>query len=135
MQCSVCVTSRAVYKCKLCREPYCSAKCNSEHRGVCTRRQSEDDTSQQDRPQPAPSSRVERDDDETDLFVLRAPQLAALANDPTLRKMLKSHELRALLTTIDTSRSRLDALAAAQHNIPEFRDFCRHVIGIVEKTG
>ena len=132
MRCCVCESGRAVYKCRLCREPYCSAGCFSKHREGCTRSgQNTELPTQTPPPQPAAEHR-EANHDDGELTVLRTPHLAALANDAKVREMLKSEELRKLLATIDSSRSRLDALTAAQHNIPEFRDFCRRILHVVD---
>lgn len=73
-------------------------------------------------------------DNDLDLLVLRDRHLAALAANPDLRQSLKSTELQALLVKIDSSRSRLEALAAARHNVPEFDAFCQQILSTLELT-
>jgi hypothetical protein len=126
MNCSSCSALRAVYKCRLCRAAYCSAPCQAAHKAACT-----------GAPTPAGEATAVREarnvsglfDDGVDApMVLNAQQLDALVHDTDIRDALKTPELRRLLMTIDGSRSRLDALAAAQHNVPEFREFCDAVL-------
>ncbi|CCW60878.1 unnamed protein product [Phytomonas sp. EM1] len=65
------------------------------------------------------------------LYLLKERHLAALANDPDIRRALRSSLLQQMLRTIDQSRSRLDALDAALHNNPDFKHFCEEVINLV----
>ena len=74
--------------------------------------------------------------DECDELLLLGPaQLAALAADAAVRNQLKSTELRVLVRSIDGSRSRLDALAAARGNIVDFDTFCRAVLHAIAISG
>jgi hypothetical protein len=65
-------------------------------------------------------------------MVLNDAQLAQLASSPAIRSQLRTPELQRLLLTVDGSRSRLDALAAAQHNVPEFQAFCNLVLSSIK---
>ncbi len=69
-----------------------------------------------------------------ELEVLQAEHLDALARHRGVRDALATPELRALITAVDGSRCRLEALAAAQHNVPEFKRFCELVLGVVYAT-
>lgn len=44
--------------------------------------------------------------------------------------MLKSAELQEIIRIIDGSRTRVEALEAGMHNVPEFREFVK----LVERT-
>ena len=54
-----------------------------------------------------------------------------LQHDPRVRDHLRTAELRQMIKTIDSSRSRLDALEAALHNSREFNEFCRHLLRLI----
>lgn len=62
------------------------------------------------------------------LEILSEAHLRALTDDEEIRKSLRSAELQTLIRNVDSSRCRLEALAAAQHNIPEFKAFCDAVL-------
>jgi hypothetical protein len=64
--------------------------------------------------------------------VLTFRQCAALAADRHILNQLKSKELRRTLHIIDNSRARMEALDAAIHNIPEFRDLCKEILNCID---
>lgn len=71
------------------------------------------------------------DEGSDELEVLRGHHLSALANHPGIRGQLKTKELQKLVRIINNSRSRLDALDAALHNVPEFKEFADLVLSVV----
>lgn len=75
-----------------------------------------------------PQGREQNDE----LLLLQESHLFALSTDREVVNHLKSAELRKLLLTIDRSRSRLDALAAARTNIDDFDQFCRTVLRVIK---
>ncbi len=70
----------------------------------------------------------------SELEMLERPHLDALRADAQIRDALKTEELRELIRCIDGSKCRLEALAAAQHNVPQFKRFCEQVLGVVYTT-
>ena len=54
-----------------------------------------------------------------------------LRNNSRVRDHLRTAELRQMIKTVDSSRSRLDALEAALHNSREFNEFCRYLLGLI----
>lgn len=68
------------------------------------------------------------------VYILQEAHLRALANDPNVRGALRSPSLQKLIRTIDASRSRLDALDAAQYNNADFKRFCNDVIRAIAKV-
>ncbi len=127
--CSVCKAPESPFRCRACHARYCCAACCQTHRSLCegTAPAADGDRNVHSVHREKP---VEYDED-GQLAVLSDEHLAALANDPSIRGALKSTELRELLRSIDGSRSRLDALAAAQHNVPEFREFSDEILRVV----
>lgn len=148
--CIVCEEPCAkLYRCRRCTKPYCSIACYKDHQlngerlGVCVAPVE---------PTPALSSYDEAvaradatvatgasppcatEEPSGELTVLQSAHLVALANNPTIRNQLKTAELRKLLRIIDNSRSRLDALDAALHNVPEFREFCSDVLATISEV-
>lgn len=67
------------------------------------------------------------EDEEEGLTILSERHLRSLAHAPRIRDALKDTALQRLLRTIDGSRSRLDALDAAEFNNPLFAEFCKEV--------
>ncbi|GET91966.1 hypothetical protein, conserved [Leishmania tarentolae] len=78
-----------------------------------------------------PSARPEYAGDADTVYILQEKHLAALANNPRVRSALRNSSLQKLIKTIDTSRSRLDALEAAQYNNADFKDFCDDVMRVI----
>lgn len=68
------------------------------------------------------------------VYILQEKHLSALANDATVRSALRSPSLQKLIRTIDASRSRLDALDAAQYNNADFKRFCSEVMRAIAKA-
>lgn len=68
------------------------------------------------------------------VYILQEKHLSALANDPGMRRALRSPTLQKLILTIDSSRSRLDALHAAQYNNADFNQFCNEVMRIIARA-
>jgi zinc finger HIT domain-containing protein 3 len=68
------------------------------------------------------------------VYILQEKHLSALANDPTVRSALRSPSLQKLIRTIDSSRSRLDALDAAQYNNADFKRFCNEVMRVIARA-
>lgn len=66
-----------------------------------------------------------------ELEILDNVHLDALSNDKDIRNMIKTPELQQLIASIDGSRCRLEALVAAQHNVPQFDKFCEHVLAVI----
>lgn len=154
--CCVCDKQLAatLYRCRLCRLPYCNATCFKRHQEGCPGNVAEHDSQKQQQltsstdpattyddavdrleSSPAITKRSREEDDHVDdLVVLRREHLSAIANNLSIRNALKSEELKKLVRIIDGSRSRLDALDAALHNIPEFREFCNEVIMTIYGT-
>ena len=137
--CCVCGDAmKKQYRCSRCLLPYCSVQCSKQHRGT--------DLCIDAALERAKGAEIERQAREADVFLRGKPSatttsedfelldeahLGALANDRYLRDALRTAELRSLLRIIDNSRSRLDALDAAMHNVPQFNDFCQKVLGVI----
>ncbi|KAG5469497.1 hypothetical protein LSCM1_02719 [Leishmania martiniquensis] len=68
------------------------------------------------------------------VYILQEKHLSALANHPRVRSALRSASLQKLIKTIDSSRSRLDALEAAQYNNAEFKGFCEEVMRVIAEV-
>ncbi|KPI83145.1 hypothetical protein ABL78_7833 [Leptomonas seymouri] len=68
------------------------------------------------------------------VYILQERHLSALMNDANIRSALRSPSLQKLIRTIDSSRSRLDALDAAQYNNADFKKFCDDVMRIIAKA-
>ncbi|KAK7201383.1 HIT zinc finger containing protein [Novymonas esmeraldas] len=68
------------------------------------------------------------------VYILQEKHLGALANHPRVRRALRSPALQKLIKTIDGSRSRLDALDAAQYNNADFKDFCDDVMRVIAEV-
>lgn len=68
------------------------------------------------------------------VYILQEKHLSALANDPAVRSALRSPSLQKLIRTIDSSRSRLDALDAAQYNNADFKHFCNDVMRAIARA-
>lgn len=140
-QCAVCCEPcLKQYHCPRCAAPYCGVQCFRSHKEQCTVQpaaekefpQTPYDVAVQraDEPPPGPSpTLVDEGDDELD--VLRGCHLSALANHPGIRNQIKSAELQKLIRIVNNSRSRLDALDAALHNVSEFKEFCDLVLSVV----
>jgi zinc finger HIT domain-containing protein 3 len=141
--CVIC-TSACVkgYHCPRCAAGYCGVVCFRKHKENCSgapapletpAASAYDEAARRvDAPQAAGASPPPLNDEGDDeLDVLRAPHLSALANHPNLRNQLKSRELQKLIRIINNSRSRLDALEAALHNVPEFKEFADLILTVV----
>ena len=70
-------------------------------------------------------------DQRDELEMLEQIHLQALQSNQNIRDALKTKELQDLIRNIDKSKCRLEALAAAQHNIPQFREFCQLLLGTI----
>ena len=150
ISCVIC-QKPASYRCPKCRRSpgtyYCSAACNKHHTQelhtndaeITKRIRSGDcDEAEDSEPKTDSCSNVPPIPGETvgdpGLTVLQQRHLDALCGDAyrgvetSIRDQLKCKDLQKLIVPIDGSRSRLDALAAAQHNIPEFNRFCQQVL-------
>ncbi|KAG5493643.1 hypothetical protein JIQ42_02017 [Leishmania sp. Namibia] len=68
------------------------------------------------------------------VYILQEKHLGALANHPRVRSALRSLSLQKLIKTIDGSRSRLDALEAAQYNNADFKEFCDEVMRVIAEV-
>jgi hypothetical protein len=66
-----------------------------------------------------------------ELEILEQLHLHALSSNKDVRNMLKSTELQELIKNIDKSKCRLEALATAQHNIPQFKEFCDLLLNVI----
>jgi hypothetical protein len=66
-----------------------------------------------------------------ELEMLEQIHLHALQSNKNIRDALKTKELQDLIRNIDKSKCRLEALAAAQHNIPQFREFCQLLLSSI----
>jgi hypothetical protein len=133
MECVTC-SRRAVYKCRSCRAAFCSPACGSTHQRECpgpqhTRVEAEVKVATNARG--AEALRPANPDEE--LLVLDHRHLECLRASPQIRNLLKTSELQTVVKTIDASRSRLDALEAACHNIPEFAEFCQEVLRTLKR--
>ncbi|AYU82205.1 HIT zinc finger containing protein [Leishmania donovani] len=84
--------------------------------------------------EPQPSARMEYAGDADAVYILQEKHLGALAHDPRVRSALRSPSLQKLIKTVDSSRSRLDALEAAQYNNADFRDFCDAVMRVIAEV-
>ncbi|CBZ30018.1 conserved hypothetical protein [Leishmania mexicana MHOM/GT/2001/U1103] len=84
--------------------------------------------------EPQPSARTEYAGDADAVYILQEKHLGALAHNPRVRSALRSPSLQKLIKTIDSSRSRLDALEAAQYNNADFRDFCDEVMRVIAEV-
>ena len=71
------------------------------------------------------------DDGEGELEMLQRVHLQALESHPEIRNALKTKELQDLIRNIDKSKCRLEALAAAEHNVPQFKQFCELLLGVI----
>jgi hypothetical protein len=128
------------YHCPRCAAPYCGVPCFRHHKEQCVEKSVRTvappatpyDTAIHRLESTAPTaSPPVTDEGDDELEVLRSVHLSALATNRDIRDQLKSSELRKLIRIIDNSRSRLDALDAALHNVPEFKDFCDLVLQTV----
>ena len=63
-----------------------------------------------------------------ELELLEPAHLDALARDAGIVDALRTPELQLLIRSVDGSRCRLEALAAAEHNVPQFRQFCQQLL-------
>ena len=70
-------------------------------------------------------------EEESELEMLQRVHLQALEANPQIRDALKTKELQELIRNIDKSKCRLEALAAAEHNVPQFKQFCELLLGVV----
>jgi hypothetical protein len=121
------VVKPSLYKCAQCKVPaFCSAQCQVTHKGVCAPRGEAICVVQPS----AAHWHGERGDDGR-LVILGERHLVALRSSNAIRGPLKSGELQDIIRRIDGSRCRLDALDAALHNVPEFREFCEVVLTTV----
>lgn len=84
--------------------------------------------------EPQPSARTEYAGDSDAVYILQEKHLGALAHDPRVRSALRSPSLQKLIKTIDSSRSRLDALEAAQYNNADFKGFCDAVLRVIAEV-
>lgn len=142
--CIVCdVHAAKLYKCSNCRAFFCSAPCGKAHRGsaVCeeamaatmtTTTQQESRKHFERPPVEQQECDARRVDDADGALKLR--QCAALASNKRILNQLKSKELQRTLRIIDNSRARLEALEAAMHNIPEFREFCKEILTCIDEA-
>jgi hypothetical protein len=88
--------------------------------------------SNKQQPQPRNRALWEQEQQQSgELEILQTVHLNAIANDERVRDALKTPELQQLIRSIDGSRARLEALAAAQHNVPEFDAFCSHILSVI----
>ena len=126
--CCTCSVAGAKYSCPSCDVKYCSVACFKTHKAGCSVERS--------KPLPEKRARVdlEQDESQLELEVLSEAHLAALCEDKRIISSLKSSELQETIRIIDGSRTRLDALEAALHNIPEFRSFVNHILEVVAKV-
>ena len=91
-----------------------------------------DDPSPVDREQgEGPVGKGPYDDSRIVEGILTPRQLYALSTDEKICNFLTTPELQTLITKIDSSRSRLDALETAEYNIPEFASFTQHVADLI----
>ncbi|KAG5495187.1 hypothetical protein JKF63_02242 [Porcisia hertigi] len=81
-----------------------------------------------------PSAPAEYAGDADAVYILQEKHLGALANHPRIRSALRSPSLQKLIKTIDSSRSRLDALDAAQYNNADFKAFCDEVMIVIAEV-
>ncbi|CUG86262.1 Hypothetical protein, putative [Bodo saltans] len=130
------------YHCPRCSASYCGVPCFRQHKDSCsgpsapvetpTMSTYDEAVRRVDEPSTVGASPPPLNDEGDDeLEVLRAPHLSALANHPSIRNQLKSRELQKLIRIINNSRSRLDALDAALHNVPEFKEFADLILTVV----
>ena len=70
-------------------------------------------------------------EEESELEMLQRVHLQALEANPQIRDALKTKELQELIRNIDKSKCRLEALAAAEHNVPQFKQFCELLLEVV----
>lgn len=145
--CVTCDTHIAkLYRCSSCEAPYCTARCYKIHKAEmkCDDMKKKDAAPDASAETASVSSSHEKLDVRAaarealqeegcdELVVLDEVHLVALAHDKTIRDQLKTEELRKLLRIVNNSRSRLDALDAAIHNVPEFKEFCLHLLQVID---
>jgi hypothetical protein len=151
--CAMCGKPRPRYKCSACAAPYCCVGCSRAHKAKCAgpalRRPEQDEEGENGGGNFGGDAKRQRDEPSTvggrrdgaaaaeaaaeeDLQVLTSAHLASLKDNRGVRAALRSGELRTLIGVIDSSRSRLEALAAARHNVPEFDNFCQQVLRAVQ---
>ena len=130
--CGVCHDKFGRYKCPRCLDVmYCSVACHKAHKETCAPTPAVEEAkarkgkrSRKDPEAPFPG------DDEPNTMLTRR-QLHALASDPRVANEVKTTELQALLKVVDGSRSRIDALETAIHNVPEFASFVQNILRII----
>ncbi|CAJ1035398.1 putative HIT zinc finger containing protein [Leishmania utingensis] len=83
---------------------------------------------------PQPPAPEEYAGDAGAVYTLQEKHLCALERHPRVRSALCSPSLQKLIKTIDSSRSRLDALEAAQYNNADFKEFCIEVIRVIAEV-
>ncbi|KPA81103.1 hypothetical protein ABB37_04458 [Leptomonas pyrrhocoris] len=86
---------------------------------------------------PATTDRKEEEEVAVDadaVYILQEKHLRALVSDSNVRNALRSPLLQKLIRTIDSSRSRLDALDAAQYNNADFKQFCNEVMRVIARV-
>jgi hypothetical protein len=143
--CIVCDAHAAkLYKCSNCLVSFCSMSCYTVHRGserceeIAASKRQEEAKPLFERPGATSSAStkvpVSSTEDAEDHSMLKLRQCAALAQDSGILDKLKSPELQKVLSIIDNSRARLEALDAAMHNIPEFKAFCAEVLSCIDNA-
>lgn len=70
----------------------------------------------------------------TDPYLLREQDIENFYTNKRLRSTIQSAELQSLIRLIDRSKSKLDALDAAQANDPQFKAFCDELLNDIWKS-
>jgi len=139
--CNVCNDKFARYKCPKCLDVmYCSVTCHKIHRENCSpsdelEREREKEKHRQEkrkrRKENSEAWAAQYGGTEEPHTMLSRAQLHAIALDPRVKDEVKTKELQDLLKVVDGSRSRLDALETAMHNVPEFRSFVDNLLRVI----
>ncbi|KNH05421.1 Zinc finger HIT-type [Perkinsela sp. CCAP 1560/4] len=135
-KCTTCDSASPKYRCPKCADVrYCSAACYKEHALGEHDRSNGLDVSPLSTEEQSGPKEIDLPDQSGQLpdmeGLLTRKQMHALATDEKIAHQLKSRELQELMRCIDKSRSRLDALETAEHNIPEFAAFAEHVAQVL----